>query len=85
MPSSEGEMRADVELQPHLHLDRDGRLGLHPEGGVVSARVGSHAILELSDITLVSFVEMWPGHEGGGLHLALCHILMLRNRVSFET
>ena len=65
----------DVELEPHLHLDRDGGLWLHPEGGIMLAGVGSHAVLELLEITRVSFVEVWPGHEGRGLHLALGHIL----------
>ena len=78
-------LEENVELQPHLHLDGDGGLRLHPEGGVVLAGVGPYAVLELSKITLVSLVEVWPGHKGRGLHLTLGHILMLRNNISFET
>ena len=53
----------DVQLQPHLHLDWDGGLGLHPEHGVVLDRVRSHAVLELSDVALISLVEVRSRHE----------------------
>ena len=64
-----------IELEPHLDLDRDRTLWLHPEAGTVPLGVWPHPELELAQVARVRLVKMRPRHEGGGLHLALSHVL----------
>ena len=64
-----------IELEPHLDLDGDGGLGLHPEAGPVLPGVWSHPVLELPEVARVRLVKVRPRHKGGGLHLALGHVL----------
>ena len=64
-----------IDLEPHLDLDRDRGLWLHPEAGLVLTGVWPHPILELAQVAGVRLVKMRPRHEGGGLHLALSHVL----------
>ena len=64
-----------IELEPHLDLDGDRGLWLHPEAGPVPLGVWPHPILELAQVAGVRLVKVRPRHEGGGLHLALSHVL----------
>ena len=66
-----------IELEPHLDLDGDGGLGLHPEAGSVFAGVWPQPVLELPEVAGVRLVKVGPRHEGWGLHFALGHILKI--------
>ena len=51
--------------------------GFYHEDRLVSLRVRAETVLELSEVALVSKVEMRSGDECWGLHLTLSHVLQI--------